>query len=275
MNFGFAMAIVCLLGVIAEAAGPTNETIAAITEAPTEAPTKASTKAPAPETTKTPASTKPPTQPPVTTKAPTAPTSTPTEGPKPTEAPKPMKGPFTFKLQDNNNKTCAILKIAARINTEAESWDVPADASVSGKCDNQVELTSGDKILKIIFKKTDSDKKWEISEFKVNIGKGGDIVFQDNATATYKASVEDSFSCNARHSMKSGEAELIVEDLKFQPFINGKDDFTGRVVHCDADKAANNVVPIAVGAALALLVIIVLILYLIGRRKHQKGYQTV
>ena len=45
--------------------------------------------------------------------------------------------------------------------------------------------------------------------------------------------------------------------------------------NCDADKAANNIVPIAVGAALAVLVIIVLVLYLIGRRKHQKGYQTV
>ena len=47
------------------------------------------------------------------------------------------------------------------------------------------------------------------------------------------------------------------------------------VIHCEEDKAANNVVPIAVGAALAILVIIVLVLYLIGRRKHQKGYQTV
>jgi hypothetical protein len=35
------------------------------------------------------------------------------------------------------------------------------------------------------------------------------------------------------------------------------------------------VVPIAVGAALAALVVVVLILYLIGRRKHQKGYQSV
>ena len=47
------------------------------------------------------------------------------------------------------------------------------------------------------------------------------------------------------------------------------------MIHCEEDKAANNVVPIAVGAALAILVIIVLVLYLIGRRKHQKGYQTV
>ena len=37
----------------------------------------------------------------------------------------------------------------------------------------------------------------------------------------------------------------------------------------------NNVVPIAVGAALAVLVVIVLILYLVGRRKHQRGYETV
>jgi len=152
---------------------------------------------------------------------------------------------------------------------------VPHDATVSGKCDGEITLTFGGKSLKLVFDKTDSDRKWEVKEFAVKDGAGPEIVFKDNATETYKASVDDSFSCIARHMMKNGDTELIIKDLKFQPYMSGKDDFTGRVVHCEADKAANNVVPIAVGAALALLVIIVLVLYLIGRRKHQKGYQTV
>ena len=28
--------------------------------------------------------------------------------------------------------------------------------------------------------------------------------------------------------MKNGDAELIVKDLKFQPYLNGKEDFNGR-----------------------------------------------
>lgn len=64
-------------------------------------------------------------------------------------------------------------------------------------------------------------------------------------------------------------------DLRIQPYMTSESDGFGLMERCDADKITNNVVPIAVGAALAALVVIVLIMYLIGRRKHQRGYQTV
>ena len=48
------------------------------------------------------------------------------------------------------------------------------------------------------------------------------------------------------------------------------------ITECPADDKTNSVVPIAVGAALAGLVIIVLIAYLIGRkRSRQSGYEQV
>lgn len=47
------------------------------------------------------------------------------------------------------------------------------------------------------------------------------------------------------------------------------------VVECPADTETNSIVPIAVGAALAGLVVIVLIAYLIGRRKRRSGYESV
>jgi hypothetical protein len=44
----------------------------------------------------------------------------------------------------------------------------------------------------------------------------------------------------------------------------------------DCDYRPNDIVPIAVGVALALLVVTVLISYLVGRRRHrQRGYQSV
>ncbi|WAR27516.1 LAMP1-like protein [Mya arenaria] len=44
---------------------------------------------------------------------------------------------------------------------------------------------------------------------------------------------------------------------------------------CKGDRKTNSIVPIAVGAALAGLVVIVLIAYLIGRRRNRKGYESV
>ncbi len=44
---------------------------------------------------------------------------------------------------------------------------------------------------------------------------------------------------------------------------------------CPADTSTSNIVPIAVGAALGALVLIVLIAYLIGRSKNKRGYESV
>jgi lysosomal-associated membrane protein 1/2 len=48
-------------------------------------------------------------------------------------------------------------------------------------------------------------------------------------------------------------------------------------VDCAADKViTSDIVPIAVGCALAALVVVVLVAYLIGRRRaRQRGYQSV
>ena len=44
---------------------------------------------------------------------------------------------------------------------------------------------------------------------------------------------------------------------------------------CDQDNRVSNIVPIAVGAALGALVLVVLIAYLVGRKRNQRGYETV
>ena len=49
-----------------------------------------------------------------------------------------------------------------------------------------------------------------------------------------------------------------------------------KAVECAADTTGTSkLVPIIVGSALALLVIMVLVAYIIGRRKHRPGYQQV
>ena len=52
--------------------------------------------------------------------------------------------------------------------------------------------------------------------------------------------------------------------------------FVSAVTECPSDDDSNSIVPIAVGAALAGLVVIVLIAYLIGRRRSRRqGYESV
>jgi len=100
----------------------------------------------------------------------------------------------------------------------------------------------------------------------------------DNGVEGVAAHRGNSYACDAMMDFKlTGDLNVTVStvDLRIQPYMTSESDGFGLMERCDADKITNNVVPIAVGAALAALVVIVLIMYLIGRRKHQRGYQTV
>jgi len=47
------------------------------------------------------------------------------------------------------------------------------------------------------------------------------------------------------------------------------------VTECKDDRAISNLVPIIVGAALGGLILIVLVAYLIGRKRSRRGYEQV
>ena len=65
-------------------------------------------------------------------------------------------------------------------------------------------------------------------------------------------------------------------DLRPENFCASIDDLCSIEKVCKADdEKDSNLVPIIVGACLAVLVIIVLIAYLIGRRRSRTGYQSV
>jgi len=84
----------------------------------------------------------------------------------------------------------------------------------------------------------------------------------------------DAFSTNANASLSSIE----FENLRIQPFIDQSqkfDDFADAEICSADDEKSSNLVPIIVGASLAVLVIIVLVAYMIGRRRGRNGYQSV
>ncbi|CAF1586423.1 unnamed protein product [Adineta ricciae] len=69
-----------------------------------------------------------------------------------------------------------------------------------------------------------------------------------------------------------------LENLRVQAFADDTKDFSNygveKVCSADADKNSN-LIPIIVGACLAVLVVVVLVAYLIGRRRNRNGYQSV
>jgi lysosomal-associated membrane protein 1/2 len=94
-----------------------------------------------------------------------------------------------------------------------------------------------------------------------------------------------SYRCNTKTSIKSFNTDknvtitsVDIENLRIQPFVDDAQEFSDYAVEkvCSADIDKNsNLIPIIVGACLAVLVIIVLLAYLIGRRRSRNGYQSV
>ncbi|XP_072049599.1 lysosome-associated membrane glycoprotein 1-like isoform X2 [Amphiura filiformis] len=87
------------------------------------------------------------------------------------------------------------------------------------------------------------------------------------------------YKCDSTVKVKADNATTNFSEMELQPFAqDAKNNGTrgGSFTECPADSEISNIVPIAVGCALAGLVIIVLIAYLIGRsRSSRQGYQSV
>lgn len=99
--------------------------------------------------------------------------------------------------------------------------------------------------------------------------------------------LEGSYKCNANQDIMfdSSATEyklnltLAIVELHVQAYFNGGKESFDTATECAADNGSkgNKIVPIAVGAALAGLVIVVLIAYLIGRLKsrRQSSYEAL
>lgn len=69
---------------------------------------------------------------------------------------------------------------------------------------------------------------------------------------------------------------VLVSKVQLEPFHHAKGDSFSSAKDCDDAIDTPDIVPIAVGCALAALVIVVLIAYLVGRRRSQaRGYLSM
>ncbi|XP_011171467.1 lysosome-associated membrane glycoprotein 1 isoform X2 [Solenopsis invicta] len=273
----------------------------------------ASTPEPTPiETTPPPKkpSTKPPPPPPITsTTAPNTSTAAPTTPAPTTPAPTtplppPSSGRWSFA---ENNTLCIIVQMAVQFNfsftnvdnvTIHKAMDIPLSSNVTtGKCGKtEQNLTLSWKLqnntamnnFTIHFVKNETEKYYSLHHFEISLAATEFPNVKSNKTVTlvhvapsFKTGLSNSYRCIKEQQLnltlegKNVTVGLLkVTNLQFQAFRGDNSTTFGLAKDCSFDTP--DIVPITVGCALAGLVVIVLIAYLVGRRRSQaRGYLSM
>ncbi|KAK4318729.1 hypothetical protein Pmani_010301 [Petrolisthes manimaculis] len=192
--------------------------------------------------------------------------------------------------------------------TKVVTVEVPTyGGDVNGSCSDDgtqwIEVswgTVGTSNIRLSFEKSSDNSTWSLKDSTASLymdsktfvnaskkvaGKNLDLIMYFELNPS-DVPVNHSYNCIASLSTKNVSATIDGTEYK-QPVtsamsktqmqayngIPNEPDFVANI-HCDAD-ATSDIVPIAVGCALAGLVVIVLIAYLVGRRRRSGAYQSV
>ncbi|KAM6213349.1 lysosome-associated membrane glycoprotein 1 [Sarcoramphus papa] len=214
----------------------------------------------------------------------------PTTSPAPTASPpNPAVGKYNVT---GPNGTCVLAYMGLQLNITYLKKDekmgldllnfIPHNTTSSGRCDN----TSA--FLNLTFEKTrvifhfalnaTTEKFFlqgvDVSTTLPSEAKVPKFEASNNSMSELRATVGNSYKCSAEENLQVTDKALVnVFNVQIQVFKIDGDKF-GAVEECQLDEN-NMLIPIIVGAALAGLVLIVLIAYLIGRKRSHAGYQTI
>ncbi|KAM9765165.1 lysosome-associated membrane glycoprotein 1a isoform 1-T1 [Menidia menidia] len=226
-----------------------------------------------------------------TTTAPatTASTAAPTP-PEPAPAGPPVRG--SYSLRNANGTVCLLAQMGLQLNvsyvSQAQNKTVqelfnlnPNLTSSEGSCGASsatlVLTQEQSTMLSFTFTANSTSNKFHLSEIHLlaNWSDMTDPLLVSNNSLDYlRSTVGRSYMCNAEQSLDVAPAfSLNTFRLQVQPFSVTTNQFaTAEECQMDQDQM---LIPIIVGAALAGLVLIVLIAYLIGRKRSHAGYQTI
>ncbi|KAG8553766.1 hypothetical protein GDO81_003535 [Engystomops pustulosus] len=220
-----------------------------------------------------------------TTVAPTTPkvTTSSTAAPTPTTKPvdKPSIGNYkVFK----GTETCLMASMGLQLNASLlvdgkTVWTPfninPNRTNSTGSCDNSTALLrlNDNETTIVEFYFTIKNKNFYLQEVNVTVFNASGFSQRTNSNLSlWEASVGNSYLCHKEQLITVSE-DLYVHtfDVQVQPFgVNNATFATAE--DCFADQ--NFTVPIVVGAALGILVILVMVAYFIGRRKRRSaGYE--
>nr|XP_006139002.1 lysosome-associated membrane glycoprotein 1 [Pelodiscus sinensis] len=224
----------------------------------------------------------------------TAVTTTTRQAPTTSQAPtSPPQNPTIGKYNvTGRNGTCVLANMGLQLNVTYSRKDGktglvvlnfdPVNTSFSGSCDNSsafLNLIFGKTRLVFHFLLNTSTDKFFLQGVIVNTtlpseAKEPKLDAFNNSMSELRATVGNSYKCNKEEKLWVTDQVFVnLFSVQVQAFKIDGNKF-GTVEECQQD-GDNMVIPIIVGAALAGLVLIVLIAYLIGRKRSHAGYQTI
>ncbi|KAM5147713.1 lysosome-associated membrane glycoprotein 1 isoform 1-T1 [Callospermophilus lateralis] len=222
-----------------------------------------------------------------------SPTALPPAPPSPSPSPVPAESPSVSRYNvSGDNGTCLLASMGLQLNVTYARRDNttvtsvlninPNETTASGNCSSllvTLELQSKKGMVLVLwFGMNASSSRFFLQGIQLN------ATFPDAKEPTFRATntslraleatVGHSYKCNTEEHIRVSQAfSLNVFRVWVQAFHVEGDRF-GSVEECLLD-GNNMLIPIAVGGALAGLVLIVLIAYLIGRKRSHAGYQTI
>ncbi|XP_023649122.1 lysosome-associated membrane glycoprotein 2 isoform X2 [Paramormyrops kingsleyae] len=219
---------------------------------------------------------------PTTTPPSTTITPKPTTTPKPTPLPQPSTG--SYHVNANPNSTfCLLAMVGLQLHYKdskefvSENID-PNITTATGNCGNNgsdaVLVLKSDHVT-ISFTFVENKQKFFLHAVNVSVVNGNDTFHSGNANMSlWEAALGTSYMCNKQQTVNVSDSfAFVTYDLRVQPFEVKNSSFA-TAHQCPMDDTSI-LIPIIVGAVLAGLIVIVLIAYVIGRRKTYVGYQSL
>lgn len=221
----------------------------------------------------------------------TAPPTPQTTTPPHTEPGKPETGSYVVKT--SNGTVCLKASMGLQLNITFTSVstnktvqgvvNLKSNGTVpSGSCGTDRAIlrlqTSGEKTnLTFIFVLNTTSNKYHLNEVSLSAAWPDmkEPISAHNGSLDYlRGTLGYSYMCRNEQTLGvSPDFSINTFQLQVQPFGLKGDQF-GAAEECQLDED-DMLIPIIVGAALAGLVLIVLLAYLIGRKRSHAGYQTI
>ncbi|XP_058505509.1 lysosome-associated membrane glycoprotein 2 isoform X1 [Solea solea] len=219
----------------------------------------------------------------VTTEAPV--TNTTTTAPPPTTTPTPTlptPSTWTYSIDAENSTACLLVKFGLRIGfkqgeTYTELNLEHNKTKATGLCGvNSTHLQLASDTMNLSFTFTNDSSKFRLHSLNVTVNpsSGGEFIQSNSNLSLWEAAIGSSYMCNKEQNYTiTNQLSLYTFNLQVQPFGVVKGDFS-TAEECVSD-VESFLVPIAVGVALLVLILIVLLAYFIGRKRNMAtGYQS-
>jgi lysosomal-associated membrane protein 1/2 len=115
-------------------------------------------------------------------------------------------------------------------------------------------------------------KFWHDFEFYLSANQTVSVSYENDS---YQIPANFSYHCNREQQLNATNGNLIVSKVQFEAFKKDNTEKFSAAKDCDSN-ITPDIVPIAVGISLIALILVVLIAYIVGRRRQQaRGYLNI